>query len=99
MASPSPARLVGVFVFQHKTFLRYDSLFIGFLGKKLILEIIYMYIYLKNFPIHGRKMDKVGAKSNPWAPGSPPYLATKGSGTLHFQTRVSLLTQRLNHVN
>ena len=61
--------------------------------------IITFDIYLKNFPIHGRKMDKVGAKSNTWAPGSPPYLATKGSGTLHFQTRVSLLTQRLNHVN
>lgn len=58
-----------------------------------------MHIYLKNFPIHSRKMDKCLELSPILGLlGLLPYLATEGSGTLP-PDKVSFLTQRLNHVN
>lgn len=44
---PSPAQVVGIMVFHHRIFPRYDLLFVGLLEK-----ISYIYILLKYICIH-----------------------------------------------
>lgn len=65
MGGSSLARLVGILMFQHRTFQRYNSLFIRFFREKISL-IDYLYKYKFKifffFPPRVERMDNVRAK-------------------------------------